>query len=649
MNILKSLKYRIALTILVLEVLMLLVVLTETQSLSYELSKAEIDTQDQVILDTLTEASADALTLSNYSSLQPLFLKITESNHIKLVVLTDFRELVVASSDPSLFGSRYEFMPNDNEYLKSSIIEDDSELSVVFSAGNLQNIKNESISLGFKLGISGVIIIAIIGVLMGHYLTRRLNRVITHTKILADGDLGKEITISGNDEISSLAASLNSMSQQLKGSFKKIHYLAYHDSLTKLVNREEFTTRLSHLLESAKSTDDHHSLMFLDLDQFKIVNDTSGHEAGDELLIRLSNELSDILRDRDTLARLGGDEFGILLEHCPIKQGYDVAEKLRQRVESFEFNWKGKIFKVGVSIGLVSVSSISESVESAMSLADMACYEAKDAGGNAIIMADQKDGEILSRESDMRLVSQLNEAIDKDSWVLYFQQIHGLTEKKNLFFGEFLLRLEIGGKVLPPGPFIEAAERYQLMSKIDCQTVEKAFKQLESLQESDRPEISFINLSGQTIGNELFLNKVIKLSEDYNLPPQSICFEITETAAFNCEDMAKTFIQQLREIGFKFAIDDFGSGTAGFNYLKTMPVDILKIDGQYVVEMLNNKIDYQIVSSVNDTAHLAGVLTVAEFVENKETLETLKRLGLDFAQGYYLNKPEPLEHCLRSL
>lgn len=649
MKFLYSLKYRIAITIFLLETILLFFVLTETHDFYFESTKSQIEAQDENLLSTLSEASLDALLITDYSSLQTLFQKVAENNHIKTITLSDSREIIIASSNPSLFGQKNAPKTLKSEYIKNIDLEDFNgflgELQIIFSNKELTEAKSFSLERGITIAFTGMVIIALFGVLVGYLLTRRLNKVIEHTRGLGNKDFNHHLDVKGKDEISELAQSLNQMQDKLSSSFKHVEHLAYHDSLTGLVNRVEFSLRLSTAIDNVYSRGGQHALMLLDLDQFKIINDTSGHEAGDKLLIAIAEELLKTLRLRDTLARLGGDEFGILLEYCPLVEALQIAEKVRNVIEEFEFNWKNRKYTIGVSIGLVAINENSESSENLMSLADIACYEAKDAGGNTIKIASNDDVDPLSRENDLRWITQLSDAIDSNQWVLHFQKMACLLGNGKLY-GEFLLRLKLNGELLAPAKFIQAAERYQLMTKIDCHTVEKIFKHLIELKPDERPQISFINLSGQTIGSHVFLNKITHLLKIYELDPKKICLEITETVAVNNEKNAIEFINKLKALGFKFALDDFGCGMAGFNQLKTMPVDIIKIDGQFVVDMLKNKIDHKIVSSINETAHIADMMTVAEFVEDQQTLDELKRLKVDFAQGYHLHKPEDATQVL---
>lgn len=642
-----SLKYRIAITVFVLEAMMLTAVLWQTQSFSYDLTETQIELKDELIVNLLAEASHNALTEDSFIGLQSLFEHIAQNEHVRSAWLQDVKNRVLVSSDASLFGQHKLPQLQDFEYLKKSALQGGiGELHVVFSKRELKQASEQAYQHGLTIGLFAMLLIAVVGLIMGYVLTRRLKKLVQHTRDLAQHNFKEQLDCEGDDEVSELAHALNDMSDELNKSFKHVEHLAYHDSLTGLVNRVEFKNRLTNAVDSSMSRGHKHALMFLDLDQFKIVNDMNGHEAGDELLVRLSNDILKVLRVRDTLARLGGDEFGILLGHCPITEALQIAEKVQQQVERFSFTWKERVFKVGVSIGVVEINEHSKSIEHLMSLADMACYDAKDEGGNTVVLASDNATNTKDRDDDMRWIAQLSDAIENDACELHFQKITGLNATENVLYGEFLLRVMINNQLVSPTKFIVAAERYQIMTKIDCFTVEKIFRQLSLIKPERRPKLNFVNLSGQTIGSSVFLNLVIDLIDELDIDPGEICFEITETAAFNNHDVAVEFIDQLRKLGFKFALDDFGSGLSGFSYLKAMPVDVLKIDGQYVVDMLNNEVDFEIVSAVNKIAHIANFLTIAEFVEDQATLTELKKIGLDFAQGDALHQPEPLENIL---
>jgi diguanylate cyclase (GGDEF)-like protein/PAS domain S-box-containing protein len=422
---------------------------------------------------------------------------------------------------------------------------------------------------------------------------------------------------------------------------KELTWQASHDALTGLVNRREFEVLLERMLSSVREHDKQHVLLYLDLDQFKVINDTCGHVAGDELLRQITGLMLPLIRDRDTLARLGGDEFGILLEGCLVPQGQQIAHKLLQSLEDFRFVWQGKIFRIGVSIGLVGINAGNGSGPGVMSAADAACYMAKEKGRNRIWVHQDDDRESTQRQGEMEWVSRIMHAFDENRFVLYFQSVIPLSVTNELPYREVLVRmLDEEGDLIPPMAFIPAAERYGVMSSVDRWVVKTAFAWLSGHPSEERLAI---NISSQSLGDEDFLDFVMEQFKASHLSPRRICFEITETAAIANWNRATHFISALRTLGCRFALDDFGSGMSSFAYLKNLPIDFIKIDGAFVRDMIDDEVDFAMVEAVNRIGHVMGIRTTAEYVENDEILEKLRELGVDYAQGFGLHTPQPLE------
>ncbi len=428
-----------------------------------------------------------------------------------------------------------------------------------------------------------------------------------------------------------------------------IRHMAYHDALTGLTNRHEFERRLRRALSSTHERDTQHALLYLDLDQFKIINDTSGHVAGDELLKQLAVVLQGPIRESDTLARLGGDEFGVLLENCPVDRAMKIAEGLLQAIKDFRFTWRDKTFALGVSIGLVAVKDDGKTMTDVLSAADMACYSAKDKGRSRIHFYSDDDAELAQRHGEMEWVSRINLALEQDRFVLHKQCIiplgrHGATAQHC----EFLVRmLADDGSLILPGAFIPAAERYDLMPQLDRWVINAAFSHVaESLvggNSSEEPQgTCFINLSGASLSDDNFFAYIEARLEEYEIPRNLICFEITETAAIANLSKAVGFIEGIKDAGCYFALDDFGSGLSSFSYLKTIPADFLKIDGMFVRDMLDDPMDNAIVEAINSIGHTAGLLTIAEFVETPAIKDKLRAIGVDYAQGFGIERPKPL-------
>jgi len=427
---------------------------------------------------------------------------------------------------------------------------------------------------------------------------------------------------------------------------KALHYMAYHDALTGLVNRSEFDRRLENALASARQGGKAHALLYLDLDQFKVINDTCGHAAGDELLRQIALLLSDCLRERDTLARLGGDEFAVLLEVCPIDRAREIGEILRQSIRGFRFPWEGKMFSIGVSVGLVAVDADSGCVADIMSYADTACYSAKDMGRDQLQVYNRHAGEASRLHSEMHWVTRIRDALEENRFVFYQQPIVSLAdEDESDTRCEFLLRMQDqDGTLVPPGAFIPAAERYNLIKEIDRWVVSNV---CECLSSSDGPaRLCFVNLSGQTMGDETFPSFIREQFDLYGIEASRICFEITETAAITNLKNAIRFVRDIKAEGCFFALDDFGAGLSSFAYLKAIPADYLKIDGGFVRAMLEDPMDNAIVQAIHQIGKVAGMRTIAEFVEDDAVRCRLRTVGIDFAQGFAIEPPRPVSEML---
>jgi diguanylate cyclase (GGDEF)-like protein/PAS domain S-box-containing protein len=423
---------------------------------------------------------------------------------------------------------------------------------------------------------------------------------------------------------------------------RRLSYHASHDVLTGLVNRREFESRMERALKSAKARETSYALCVLDLDQFKIVNDTCGHSAGDALLGQVGALLKSKVRWRDTLARLGGDEFGILLESCSLDEAMRTAEALREAVRNFKFTWEERTFRLGASIGVVPISADNADVAAVLSAADSACQAAKEAGRNRVHSFEENDIDLMRRRREMQWAARINNALEEGRFELFRQTIMPLQKTESGAHYELLLRMrDEAGKIVGPDNFMTAAERYGIIPSIDRWVIENAFRWLVSeADEREKLTMCSINLSGQSLGDDKFLPYVIDQFHRSGLDATKICFEITETAAIASFSQANRFIQALKELGCKFALDDFGTGLSSFGYLKHFPVDYLKIDGSFVKEILHDPIDREMVRSINEIGHLTGKQTIAEFAENAEIINMLQSLGVDYAQGFGVSQPQ---------
>ncbi len=428
---------------------------------------------------------------------------------------------------------------------------------------------------------------------------------------------------------------------------RALSFQASHDALTGLINRREFDNRLQLALQGARDGEGSHALLYVDLDQFKVVNDTCGHSAGDRLLRDVTALLQQKVRSADVIARLGGDEFGILAQHCSIEQATRIAEAIRQAVRDYRFTWEQNAASIGASIGVVEITQDSESVAALLSAADIACYAAKDAGRNRVHVYNAD--EVSGRHREMYWVSRVTRAVDENRLELEYQAIRPTSAAAAALppFYELLVRLrDDDGEVVMPAVFIPAAERYNIIGAIDRWVVERAVATLKEIIAAGREApLLALNLSGNSICERSFLDLLLTLVEDPQIA-RSLCFEITETAVITSLSQALFFMQELRKRGCRFALDDFGSGLSSFHYLKTLPVDFLKIDGQLFGGLSSDPIDRSMVEAISKVAAALGIATIAQRVENAEALERLTQLGINFAQGHHLARPEPLAGLL---
>lgn len=426
----------------------------------------------------------------------------------------------------------------------------------------------------------------------------------------------------------------------------KLSYKESHDDLTGLLNRREFENRLHDLLKYGSTQPLEHAVCYINIDRFKVINETCGPAAGDELLVELSALLKKRVRHRDTLARIGGDEFGIIMRDCSMEHAEHVAENLLELLGELRFNWHGTRYSVGASIGLVPLTDRDSSVSTILSAADAACHAAKDKGGHRVFMFRNNDSELAKRHGHMRWVSRINRALDEDRFRLSFQPITPVQpgEQPPVHY-ELLLRMQDEfSNMVAPGAFLPAAELYGLSTKLDRWVLTTAFEWLDNHpRHVEELSLCAINLSGHSLGDEQFLDFVIDLFVTSKVPASKICFEITETAAIANLEHASRFIATLKALGSRFALDDFGSGLSSFAYLKTLPVDFLKIDGMFIRDINEDPIHLAMVQSINEVGHLMGMETVAEFVENDAIVRVLQELGVDYAQGYGICPPRPLE------
>jgi diguanylate cyclase len=428
----------------------------------------------------------------------------------------------------------------------------------------------------------------------------------------------------------------------------EMSYRATHDALTQLVNRAECETRMRRLLQKSQEDGSEHALLYIDLDQFKLVNDACGHAVGDQLLQQVARLFEAAVRDRDTLARMGGDEFSAVLEHCSAEQAIRVAQQICDRMDEFRFTHDGRRFRIGASIGLVPIDRRWTNTEAIFQAADTACYAAKEAGRNRVHVWYDTDQALRARHGEMQWTTRIEQALDEDRFVLFAQRICPAHPTHEGLHAEILLRMRgEDGELIAPGAFLPAAERFHLASRIDRWVLKHAVAWLKAQPSLEGVYNISVNLSGQSIGDRAFHRWAMEMLHDAGAAVcQRLCLEVTETSAVTNLADAGLFIEQVRALGLRVALDDFGAGASSFGYLKTLKVDYLKIDGQYVRDLVDDPLDDAAVRCFIDVAKLMGLQTVAEFVDKPEVLERLQAIGADYVQGYLLHKPAALDTLL---
>jgi diguanylate cyclase (GGDEF)-like protein/PAS domain S-box-containing protein len=433
---------------------------------------------------------------------------------------------------------------------------------------------------------------------------------------------------------------------EMKRMSETINYQASHDSLTGLSNREEFSFKLSEILNSLKTSSDRHALLVIDIDRFKVINDTCGAMAGDDLLRQIAAHIQGNISRKDISARIGGDEFAIILKDCDPDDSINVAKRLKDAVESRKFVWQTSAYPVTLSIGIVPLSQESDSIHAVLASGDDACHLSKEEGGNRVSVFHAKDTKFMKRRGEMEWISKINRAAEENRFVLYQQTIAPLKDSLDLRpKAEVLIRLvNEDGSIARPGDFIPAAERYNLMPLIDRWVIKNAIGSYKDLSDRGSPlksSLISINLSGPSFLDEALVDVILYEVRRNGLEPSSFCFEITETAAIQNYAAATRFIKRLKDEGFTFALDDFGAGFSSFSYLKNLPVDFLKIDGSLVQTIDESLVSYTMVESINSIGHVMGIKTIAEFVKSGEIKKRLEEMGVDYAQGYHIAEPAP--------
>jgi diguanylate cyclase (GGDEF)-like protein len=519
--------------------------------------------------------------------------------------------------------------------------------------------QRDAILSGLTILLAGLGVSIFLAWRIGRQITRPI-LALTHTvSRIGEGHLDERVEQSGPSElgmlqrgINHMAAHMQTMQDQMREKIDqataRLVYQASHDTLTGLINRSEFEQRLQRTLLSALQQDREHALCYMDLDQFKVINDTCGHAAGDELLRQLALLLKGNLRERDTLARLGGDEFALLLENCNVHDALEVAEMFRVEVQRFRFKWEDQIFAIGMSVGMVAINRDSGTTASLLSAADAACFVAKDRGRNQIHVYEIRDIDLARHRGEMQWVTRIHQAMEEHRLRLSWQEIRRTDGAPDTTrHVELLLRmLDADGSEILPMAFIPAAERYSIMPAIDSWVIKETLRLCKQYLEIRRTMhcLFAVNLSGASLKDPVFRSMLLTRLQENPVMGPHLCFEITETAAIGNLAVVNEFIDAMRNFGCSFALDDFGSGLSSFTYLKNLKVDFLKIDGAFVRDITSNPIDRSMVEAIHRIGHQMGLKTVAEYVESDETLAMLRQIGVDYVQGNGVHCPEPLEN-----
>ncbi|WP_020167520.1 MULTISPECIES: EAL domain-containing protein [Methylotenera] len=639
-------------------------VLSGNRQILQKLVEQALSSEQEVRTVLIVDNKGRVLALSGRPLSQELVNHIDKENLKELkqkngIIFTSpiYRSLVEIEDFSSVFDTE------DNVKTADSQLEI-GHVYVNLSNQTLQNLKLDLITKILLIGLFGLAISALIAWRIGRNITKPIQEIASAVNKVSEGVFAQTITENSSGELKTLQKGFNSMSTSLKHAYDSmqdkindatsmLRHQAQHDDLTGLVNRREFEVRLERCLKSVHEVNAQHVFCYMDLDQFKLVNDTCGHAAGDELLRQVSVLLANRMRDRDTLARLGGDEFGLLLENCSLSDASQITNTLLKIVHDFRFMHDDKIFNIGVSIGMVVINASFESVSEIVHAADSACYSAKKAGRNQSFLFSAGDIEVKQRRSQVEAIADITDEIDDEQFTLYCQPIVPLSSNVPAqHHYEILIRkVSADGTIILPTSFIASAERYHLMPNIDRWVIKNTFAAYRDMLDKSNEKCNYvfsINLSGTSLGDKSLLGFIREQLVVYAIPPSAICFEITETSAIvNLKNTIQLF-GALRNLGCSFALDDFGSGMSSFTYLKNFEVDYLKIDGAFVKEMHINKIDHAMVRSIHSVAEAMNIKTVAEFVENEHILRELKTIGVHYGQGMHLGSPVAIKKLIEN-
>ncbi len=635
-----------------------------------------------MIAAQLAPAAENDLILEDVKRLQTLAQQLLSiERELRAVVITDTHGEVLASSGHAIEASVLNQMVinhtqtlsnSDGVIFSSPIIMRGEKSDVVIgyayvdlSNDTLQVLENELLRNMLLVGLFGLLFSSLVAWLIGRNISKPIQEIAFAVDKVGDGDFSHVIAENSSGELKVLQTGFNAMSQRLKNSYTymqervdevtaQLRYQTQHDDLTGLINRREFEERLATCLREVNKLDKQHICCYLDLDQFKLVNDTCGHIAGDELLRQISALFVNRIGEKDTLARLDGDEFGLLFINKSLADVNIIINQLFKLVRDYRFVYEGRVFKIGISVGIVRIDTTFNTASDIMHAADAACHSAKIAGRNQSFLYNHADSANLQRYNAVNAISGITDKINDDSFVLYCQPIVSLSlEAPHQQHYEVLIRqVSAKGEVSLPKAFIPSAERYNLMPNVDRWVIKHTFSAYRKLLDANLGKVNYlfsINLSGTSLSDNHFLSYIQEQFSIYAIPPKAICFEITETAAIVNVAQTIKLISTLKNLGCKFALDDFGSGMSSFMYLKRFAVDYLKIDGSFVKEIHLNTIDYATVKSIHSVAQALNIKTVAEYVESDAILYELREIGVTYGQGNRLGVPIELKHLIENL
>ncbi len=681
---------------------MIIAILLTSYSITNSLNALDdaLHERGRIIATQLAPASEYAVMSGNYTILQPLLQQVmAHEGDTSSILITDNtgHTLAVTGSPIPVSITRNAYSKKLNEWhvgdtvifsapiLRSQVEIDDyailtpsaatsgeaqntsviGRVYVSLSTHGLTTLKSSLINNNLLIALGGLIVSGLLAWRIGRGITLPIKSLAVAVSELGKGHLHWRVPENSSGDMQILERGFNNMTLRLKQAHDgmqdrikeathQLSYQAHHDALTGLVNRREFERRLEHVLKNSQDHGTHHVFCYMDLDQFKVVNDTCGHSAGDELLRQISLILGNRVRERDTLARLGGDEFGLLLENCLTPDAYKITEELREMVQDFRFVHLDKIFSLGISIGMVAITPDVENINSIMSAADTACYAAKDNGRNRIHLFRPLDDDIVRRHGEMEWLGRITRAMEEDRFRLNCQPILPLKncDDDRRYFEILLCMIDVNGKIIPPMAFIPAAERYHLMANIDRWVIRNTFSTYRQLLDNIHGEcdcVFSINLSGVSLGDKSLLGFIREQLAIQGVPPQAFCFEITETSAIVNLSNTVALMTALKAVGCRFMLDDFGSGMSSFAYLKNLPVDFIKIDGAFVKDIATNPIDLAMVQSIHSIAEAMTIETIAEFVESAAVVELLESMGVHYGQGYFLGRPVAINSMFSNL